>query len=119
MKSEIEDLRAQRAETGVFEAGRTFDVADFELRERMANSIDGQIRQLVRRQIVVRRGLDERDKALAVARREARAAERARDQIDTLGIHVAQEEARADELREELAAEPAGKPRTFEGGSGP
>lgn len=118
MRDEIEDLRRQRGETGVIEAGRTLTVADFELRERVASALDGQIRALVRRQIVARRGLDERDKALASARQAARAAERARDQIDRLGARVTEDEARAADLREELTAEAPIRSRLFDGGSG-
>lgn len=119
VRDEIEDLRRQRAETGLIEAGQTLTAADFELRERITSAIDGQVRALVRRQIVARRGLDERDKALAAARDAARAAERARDQIDALAGRVAADEARAADLQEELAAETPARPRGLDRGSGP
>ncbi|WP_372421517.1 hypothetical protein [Salinarimonas chemoclinalis] len=114
----IRAAQRERTALATLAPGEMVDAARIELRGRLDQALDGQIRAAARKQTIARRGLAEREDALAAAKQALRAAERARDQMETLGVRIAAEEARAAELAEELEAD-LPRPRRPGRGAGP
>ncbi|MGP9822701.1 hypothetical protein ACTZWW_21965 [Salinarimonas sp. NSM] len=101
----IRSAQRERTALATLAPGEMLDAARIELRGRLDQALDGQIRAAARKQTIARRGLAEREDALTATKQALRAAERARDQMETLGARIAAEEVRAAELAEELEAD--------------